>query len=104
MPRSPASPSSHHKTPFPQTLKKYAGGVPSPLSSVEGGLCWEGVGSVCRVVLEGGHAWDSALCLPASIFTVTLSAFRFQDDKKKKVPSDLEKVSVLCGWRGGVVL
>lgn len=105
MPRSPASPSSHHKTPFPQTLKKYAGGVPSPLSSVGRVVSgWEGVGSIFRVVLEGGHAWDSALHLPASIFAVTLSAFRFQDDKKKKVPSDLEKVSVLCGWRGGVVL
>lgn len=57
MPRRQASPSSHCKTPFPQTLKKYVGGAPSPVPSdgrvVSG---WEGVG----MVLEGGYAQDRA--------------------------------------------
>lgn len=37
----------------------------------------------------------SGQCLPFPSIDVSLSAFYFQDKKKKKVPSDLEKVSVL---------
>lgn len=34
-------------------------------------------------------------CLPFPSVDVSLSAFYFQDNKKKKVPSNLEKVNVL---------
>lgn len=41
------------------------------------------------------------LHLPSRVISVTQSAFYFQDKKKKKVPSDLEKVSVLWVQREG---
>lgn len=41
------------------------------------------------------------LHLPSRIISVTQSVFYFQDKKKKKVPSDLEKVSVLWVQREG---
>lgn len=39
--------------------------------------------------------------LPSHTISVTLSALYFQDKKKKKVPSDLEKVNVLWVKREG---
>lgn len=41
------------------------------------------------------------LHLPSRVISVTQFAFYFQDKKKKKVPSDLEKVSVLWVQREG---
>lgn len=85
MPRSQASPSSHRKTQFPQTLKKYVGGVPSPVPS-------DGK----ELGVSGKVGGPRALhCLPFPSVDVSLSAFYFQDNKKKKVSSNLEKVNVL---------
>lgn len=58
---------------------------------------WEAVESIFWMVLEGGYT----IRLPSSSIAVTLSAFCFQIDKKNKVPSDLEQVSVLWVERGG---
>lgn len=57
---------------------------------------WEAVESIFWMVLQGGYT----IRLPSSSIAVTLSAFRFQIDKKNKVPSDLEQVSVLWVERG----
>lgn len=58
---------------------------------------WEAVESIFWMVLEGGYA----IRLPSSSIAVTLSAFCFQIDRKNKVPSDLEQVSVLWVEGGG---
>lgn len=103
MPRSQASPSSHRKAPLPQTLKKYVSGAPSPVPRVGRVVSgWQGVGSIFWMVLEGGCTQGSSLwsSLPP-VIGVTLSAFHFQDNKKKKVPSDLAKVNVVRVAREG---
>lgn len=56
-----------------------------PLAGKELGVSF---GWFCKVGASGQ-------CLPFPSIDVSLSAFYFQDKKKKKVPSDLEKVSVL---------
>lgn len=104
MPRSQVSPSSRRKAPLPQALKKYVSGAPSQpcAQGWQGGLWLAGS---WEYLLDGFGRWvhpgQFTLVFPPPVIGVTLSAFHFQDDKKKKVPSDLAKVNVVRVAREG---
>lgn len=93
MPQNRASPNSLHKTLLPQKLRRYAGGHSNPVPVSGAVTLWEGGEDLSDVSCRWAcRATQLQLPSPSTI-QASPPAFCFQDTKKNKVPSELEKVS-----------